>query len=155
MAVKHLVENVRDIALVGHRAAGKTSLADALLFDAHAVDRLGSVDDETSVSDFDDEEHKHRFSIDTSVLHADHDGKHLNILDAPGSPDFIGAALEALAAVETAVIVVSAVNGVEMNTRKMFQEATALGLSRAVVINKLDADNIDLPHLVTSIQEAF
>ena len=155
MAVKHLVENVRDIALVGHRAAGKTSLADALLFEAHAVDRMGSVDDGTSVGDFDDEEHKHHFSIDTHVLHADHDGKHLNILDAPGSPDFIGAALEALAAVETAVIVVSAVNGVEMNTRRMFQEATTLGLSRAIVINKLDADNVDLPALVTSIQAAF
>jgi elongation factor G len=155
MPVKHLVENVRDIALVGHRAAGKTSLADALLFEAHAVDRMGSVDDGTSIGDSDDEEHKHHFSIDTHVLHADHDGKHLNILDAPGSPDFIGAALEALAAVETAVIVVSAVNGVEMNTRRMFQEATTLGLSRAIVINKLDTDNIDLPGLVTSIQEAF
>ncbi|QJW99059.1 elongation factor G [Frigoriglobus tundricola] len=155
MPVKHLVENVRDIALVGHRAAGKTSLADALLYEAHAVDRMGSVDDGTSVADSDDEEHKHHFSIDTHVLHADHDGKHLNILDAPGSPDFIGAALEALAAVETAVIVVSAVNGVEMNTRRMFQEATALGLSRAIVINKLDTDGVDLPALVTSIQEAF
>ncbi|MBA4189082.1 MAG: elongation factor G [Planctomycetaceae bacterium] len=155
MAVKHLVENVRDIALVGHRAAGKTSLADALLFEAHAVDRMGSVDDGTSVGDFDEEEHKHHFSIDTHVLHADHDGKHLNILDAPGSPDFIGAALEALAAVETAVIVVSAVNGVEMNTRRMFQEATTLGLSRAIVINKLDSEHVDLPGLVESIQAAL
>ena len=155
MAVKHVVENVRDIALVGHRAAGKTSLADALLFEAHAVDRMGSVDDGTSVGDYDDEEHKHHFSIDTHVLHADHDGKHLNILDAPGSPDFIGAALEALSAVETAVVVVSAVNGVEMNTRRMFQEATALGLSRAIVINKLDADTVDLASVVENIQSAF
>src|SRR4051812_26506626 len=155
MAVKHLVENVRDIALVGHRAAGKTSLADALLFEAHAVDRMGSVDDGTSVSDFDDEEHKHHFGIDTHVLHADHDGKHLNILDAPGSPDFIGAALEALAAVETAVVVVSAVNGVEANTRKMFQEATNLGLSRAIVINKIDGDNVDLSGVVEGIRAAF
>jgi elongation factor G len=155
MAVKHLVENVRDIALVGHRAAGKTSLADALLFEAHAVDRMGSVDDGTSVADFDDEEHKHHFSIDTHVLHADHDGKHLNILDAPGSPDFIGAALEALAAVETAVVVVSAANGVEMNTRRMFTEATALNLSRAVVINKLDGEKVDLPGLVESIRASL
>jgi elongation factor G len=155
MAVKHLVENVRDIALVGHRAAGKTSLADALLFDAHAVDRLGSVDDGTSVADFDEEEHKRHISIDTHVLHAEHDGKHLNILDAPGSPDFIGAALEALSAVETAVVVVSAVNGVEMNTRRMFAEATNLGLSRAIVINKLDAENVDLPTVVQQIQAAF
>lgn len=155
MAVRHLVENVRDIALVGHRAAGKTSLADALLYEAHAVDRLGSVDDGTSVADTDEEEHKHHFSIDTHVLHADHDGKHLNILDAPGYPDFIGAALEALSAVETAVVVVSAVNGIETNTRRMFTEATNRGLSRVLVINKLDAEQIDFPGLVRSIQETF
>jgi elongation factor G len=156
MAVKHLVENVRDIALVGHRAAGKTSLADALLYEAHAVDRLGSVDDGTSVADTDEEEHKHHFSIDTHVLHADADGKHLNILDAPGSPDFIGAALEALSAVETAVVVVSAVNGIEVNTRRMFNEATNKGLSRAVVINKLDAEKtVPFDELVDAIQATF
>src|SRR5690348_10953666 len=156
MAVKHLVENVRDIALVGHRAAGKTSLADALLFEAHAVDRMGSVDDETSVADTDDEEHKHHFSIDTHVLHADHDGKHLNILDAPGYPDFIGAALEALSAVETAVVVVSAMTGIEVNTRRMFNEATKKGLSRAIVINKLDAEKtLDFNELVGAIQATF
>ncbi len=155
MTVKHVVENVRDIALVGHRAAGKTSLADALLYEAHAVDRMGSVDEGTSVGDSDDEEHKHHFSIDTHIMHADHDGKHLNILDAPGSPDFIGAALEALAAVETAVVVVSAANGVEMNTRRMFQEAGTRGLSRAIVINKLDGEKIDLPALVESIRASL
>lgn len=155
MPAKHLVENVRDIALVGHRAAGKTSLADALLFEAHAVDRMGSVDDGTSVADTDEEEHKHHFSIDTHVLHADHDGKHLNILDAPGSPDFIGAALEALSAVETAIVVVSAANGVEVNTRRMFQEAGKRGLSRAIVINKLDAEKIDFQGLIDSIRASF
>src|SRR5438067_1463532 len=156
MPVKHLVENVRDIALVGHRAAGKTSLADALLFEAKAVDRLGSVDDGTSVGDFDEEEQKHHFSIDTHVLHADVDGKHMNILDAPGSPDFIGAALEALAAVETAVVVINAATGIEVNTRRMFNEATKKGLSRAIVINKLDADKmIPLPELVDAIQATF
>src|SRR5437868_11768291 len=155
MAVKHLVENVRDIALVGHRAAGKTSLADALLFEAHAVERMGSVDDGTSVSDFDDEEHKHHFSIDTHVLHADHDGKHLNILDAPGTPDFIGAAIEALAAVETAVVVVCGVNGIQVNTRRMYHEAGRLGLARAVVVNKLDADGVDFAARVAAIREAF
>src|SRR5262245_7709188 len=156
MAVKHLVENVRDIALVGHRAAGKTSLADALLYEARAVDRMGSVDDETSVADTDEEEHKHHFSIDTHVLHADFEGKHLNILDAPGYPDFIGAAIEALSAVETAVLVISAVNGIEVNTRKMFTEATKKGLSRVIVINKLDAEKtIEFGELLGTIQAAF
>jgi elongation factor G len=151
----HLVDDVRDIALVGHRGAGKTSLADALLFEAHAVDRLGSVDDGTSFGDTDDDEKRHHFSIDTHVLHADHGGKHLNILDAPGTPDFIGAAIEALAAVETAVVVISAANGIEVNTRRMFHEAARRGLARVLVINKCDADNVDFAGLVERIREAF
>jgi elongation factor G len=152
---RHVVEDVRDIALVGHRAAGKTSLADALLYEAHAVDRLGSVDDGTSVADTDEDEQRHHFSIDTHVLHCDHGGKCLHILDAPGTPDFIGAALEALSAVETAAIVVSAVNGIEVNTRRMFREATDKELSRVIVVNKLDGEKIDFPGLVASIQETF
>ncbi len=152
---RHLVEDVRDIALVGHRAAGKTSLADALLFEAHAVDRLGSVDDGTSFGDTDEDEHRHHFSIDTHVLHAEYAGKHLHILDAPGTPDFIGAALEALSAVETAAIVVSAVHGIEVTTRRMFKEATDRGLSRLVVLNKLDADKVDFPAAIAAIREAF
>jgi elongation factor G len=152
---RHLVEDVRDIALVGHRAAGKTSLADALLYTAHAVDRLGSGDDGTSVADTDEDEQRHHFSIDTHVLHCDHAGKCLHILDAPGTPDFIGAALEALAAVETAAIVVSGVNGIEVNTRRMFKEATDRGLSRVIVVNKLDAEKVDFPAVVAGIQQTF
>ena len=152
---RHTVEDVRDIALVGHRAAGKTSLADALLFEAHAVDRLGKVDDGTSVADTDDDEKRHHFSIDTHVLHATHAGKFLNILDTPGSPDFIGAALEGLTAVETAVIVVSAVNAVEVNTRRMFREAGKRELSRVFVVNKIDAEHADFAAAVDAIQTAF
>lgn len=152
---RYAIDDVRDIALVGHRASGKTSLADALLFEAHAVDRLGKVDDGTSIADTDDDEKRHHFSIDTHVLHADHAGKHLNILDAPGAPDFIGAAIEALTAVETAVVVVSAVNGIEVNTRKMFHEAGRRGLSRAMVINKIDCDGVDFAGVAAAIRETF
>lgn len=152
---RHLVDDVRDIALVGHRAAGKSSLADALLYEAHAVERLGSVDDGTSVADCDEDEHRHRFSIDAHVLHAEHAGKSLNILDTPGTPDFIGAALEGLAAVETAVVVVSATGGIETNTRRMFREATDRGICRVVVVNKLDGEKIDFPAVVEAIREAF
>jgi elongation factor G len=153
--LKYHTDHIRTIAVVGHRASGKTSLVDALLHKGHAVDRLGSVDDGTSVSDYDEEEHKHHFSIDTSILHVEHDGTFLHLLDAPGYPDFVGAALEALNAVETAVIVVSAVNGIEVNTRKMFTEATKHELARMIVINKLDADNIHFPELIHAIQESF
>ena len=93
---KHKVEDIRTVALVGHGAVGKTSLADALLFAAKAVDRRGSVEEGSSVSDFDEEEKKRKFSIDTSVLHLEHKGKQLYLLDTPGKPDFVGSALEAL-----------------------------------------------------------
>ena len=152
---KHKVEDIRNIALVGHAYAGKTSLADALLFAGKAVSRRGCVDDGTSVSDYDEEEHKQKFSIDTSVLHFEHKGKQVHLLDAPGKPEFTGAALTALNAVETAVIVISAPNGIEVNTRRMFKEAGKRGLARVLVINKMDADNIDFPGLLTAIRESF
>src|SRR3954469_25270689 len=141
----HTVGAIRNLAFVGHGAAGKTTLVDSLLFKAGAVTRRGSVDDGTSFSDFDEEEHKRHFSIDSAVLHADHDGKVLHIIDTPGYPDFIGAALGALPAVENAVIVVNAANGVQVNTRRMFREAGNRGLARFVVINKVDSDNVNFP----------
>ena len=141
---KHKVEDIRNIALVGHGNAGKTSLADALLFAAKAVDRRGSVDEGTSISDYDDEEKKRRISIDTSILHLEYAGKQVHLLDAPGYPDFVGGALEALNAVETAVIVISAPAGIEVNTRRMFNEAAKRGLGRMLVVNRMDADNIEL-----------
>jgi elongation factor G len=153
--LKYHESDIRTIALVGHRASGKTTLADALLHIAHAVDRMGNVDDGTSVSDYDDEEHKHHFSIDTSILHFEYEGKFVNLLDAPGYPDFVGAALESLNAVETAAIVVSAVNGIEVNTRRMFGEAGKHNVTRLLVINKCDAENVHFPELITAIQETF
>src|SRR5262245_9628170 len=155
MAVNHAVGGIRNLAFVGHGAAGKTSLAVALLSKSGAVIRRGSVDAGTSVSDYDDEEHKRHFSIDTSVLHADYDGKYLEILDAPGYPDFVGAALEALNATENAVIVINAGHGIEVNTRRMFREATERGLGRIVVLNKLDSENIDFPQLLSTIRDTF
>jgi elongation factor G len=152
---KYQVEDIRNLALAGHGASGKTSIADALLFQAKAVDRRGSVDDGTSVSDYDEEEHKRHFSIDTSLLHLDYKGKRLNILDTPGYPDFVGSALGALTAVETAVIVVSAASGVEVNTRRMFNEAGRRGLARMLVINKLDGENVRFLELLKIIQETF
>ena len=152
---KYRVEDIRNIALVGHGATGKTSLADCLLFKGKAVDRRGSVDDGSSLSDYDDEEKKRRFSIDTSFLHLEHQGKQVHLLDAPGYPDFVGGALEALQAVETAVIVVSAPNGIEVNTRRMFSEAGRRGLARMIVINKMDADNIKFDELIGALQETF
>jgi elongation factor G len=152
---KYRTEDIRNLALAGHRASGKTSLADALLFQAKAVERKGSVDDGSSVADFDEEAKHHRFSIDTALLNLDHHGHHVNLLDTPGAPDFVGNALTALNAVETVLLTISAVNGVEVNTRRMFNEAGKRGLARMIVINKLDADNANFEATLAAIRETF
>jgi elongation factor G len=152
---KYRTEDIRNVALAGHRASGKTSLADALLHQAKAVDRKGSVDEGTSVSDFDEEEKHHRFSIDTSVLNLEHKGHLVNLLDAPGAPDFLGNALVALEPVENVVVVVSAVTGVEVNTRRMFNEAGKRGLARMLVINKIDAENVKFLEVYQAIRDTF
>ena len=152
---KYKVEDIRNVALVGHEVAGKTSLVDALLFKAKAVDRKGSVEDGTSFSDYDDEEKKLKYSVDTSLLHLEHAGKQVHLLDAPGKPDFVGAALGALNAVDNAMIVISAPGGILVNTRRMFAEAGKRGLARMLVINRLDADNIHFDDLLKAIQDTF
>src|SRR6516225_1724041 len=152
---KYKVEDIRNVALVGHEVAGKTSLVDALLFKAKAVDRKGSVEDGTSFSDYDDEEKKLKYSVDTSLLHLEHAGKQVHLLDAPGKPDFVGAALGALNAVDNAMIVISAPGGILVNTRRMFAEAGKRGLARMLVINRLDADNIHFNDLLKAIQDSF
>src|SRR5947209_885186 len=129
MASYH-VEDIRTVALVGHEVAGKTSLADALLFKSKTVDRRGSVDDQSSVSDFDEEEKKHKYSIDSSILHLDHQGKRIHLIDTPGKPEFVGQALGGLNAVDTAILVISATAGIQVNTRRMFNEAGKRGLAR-------------------------
>ncbi len=154
MASYH-VDAIHTIALVGHEVAGKTSLADALLHKAKATERRCSVEDGTSVSDFDDEEKKHRYSIDSSVLHLDHDGKRVHLLDTPGKPDFVGQALGALNAVDTAILVISATAGVQVNTRRMFAEAGKRGLARMIVVNRLDSDNVHFDELLQSIRDSL
>jgi elongation factor G len=148
-------EDIRTVALAGHEVAGKTSLADALLFKAKATDRRGSVEDGSSVADFDDEEKRQKYSIDSSLMHLDYQGKRIYLIDTPGKPEFVGQALCALNAVETAVIVVSATAGVQVNTRRMFNEAGKRGLTRMLVINRLDGDNIHFPELVKTIRDTF
>ena len=151
----HRVEDIRSIALVGHEVAGKTSLADALLFKARATDRRGSPEDGTSLSDFDEEEKKHKYSIDSSVMHLDYHGKRVYIIDTPGKPDFVGQALCGLNAVDTAIIVISATAGIQVNTRRMFREAGKRGLARMIVINKLDSENVNFDELLGNIRSTF
>ena len=109
MAKTH-VEDVRNLALVGHGAVGKTTLADLMLFRSGAVSRAGSVDDGSSVLDFDEEEKQHKYTISSSLVHFLHGGKAFTVIDTPGYPDFIGQAIGAMRAVETAVVLLDPVD---------------------------------------------
>ena len=147
--------DIRNVVLLGHGGSGKTSLAEAILHKTGAINRLGSVDDKTTVSDYYDEEKEHQHSILASVLYTRHNGKLINIIDTPGAPDFIGPAVVSIPAAETAIIVISATAGIETNTRRMFQLAGEANKPRLIVINKLDAENIELAELIRAIQESF
>ncbi|MBL8848682.1 MAG: elongation factor G [Planctomycetaceae bacterium] len=149
------VEKIRNLTLVGHGAVGKTTLADMMLFKAGANTRAGSVDDHTSLLDTEDDEKERKHSIVSSVCHFEHNGAHINLIDCPGYPDFVGQAIGSLRGVETAVIVLSATSGIEVNTRKMYQQAEAAGLARMIVINRCDGDNIRFPQLIESLRETF
>ncbi len=152
---KYPVADLRNIAFCGHGSAGKTTLVDRLLVAAGAFNRPASVDEGTSICDFDDEEKQHKYSIEATVVHFDHGGKHFQVIDTPGYPDFIGQTIGALRAVDAAAVVVNAQSGIEVNTRRVFAEAKKAGLGRLVVLNKMDAENIDFPALLESIQEMF
>ncbi len=149
------VEDIRNIALCGHGSSGKTTLVDKLLVTTGAVNANPSVDDGTSICDFDEEEKNHTYTIEASVGHFEHNGKSFHIIDTPGYPDFIGQTIGALYGVDTAAIVVNAHSGIEVNTRRVFEEAGKAGLGRMIVINKMDDENLDFPALVESIQEMW
>ena len=149
------LQDIRNIVFCGNGSAGKTMLVDKILTSTGAVKRAASVEDGSSVCDFDEEEKHHKHSVEATVVHFTHEGKWFNAVDTPGYPDFVGQALGALHAVETAVIVIDAHSGPGVNTRRMFQEAGKLGLGRMIVITKLDSDNIDFPRLLDTIHEFF
>ncbi len=149
------VGRYRNVALVGHGGAGKTSLAEALLFKAGVTNRLGSVPDKTSILDSSEEEKEKLSSHDSALCSLTHKGLHVNICDTPGTPAFCGFAIAALAAAECAVVVVSATAGVQVNTRKMFERSRKHGLGIWIVVNHIDASNVDLPSVVAQIQETF
>lgn len=155
MTTTYHVNDIRNVALAGHGASGKTSLADALLFAAGATSRKGSVDEGTSTLDFDDEEKRRHFTIDCHLGHLAWNDKQVHLIDSPGYPDFIGNALSALAAVENVVLAVSGPAGIEVNTRRLFQEARRLGLGRFIAITKMDAENVDYRADLEAIRETF
>jgi len=147
--------DIRNIVLLGHGGAGKTSLAEAILHKTGATSRLGSIDDGTTICDYHDEEKHRQHSIAAAVVHANHAGTTINIIDTPGYPDFVGPAIKAIPAAETACLVISAPAGIETNTRKLFELTARANMPRLIVVNKIDAENIDLPLLYKNIRESF
>ena len=149
------VEKIRTLALVGPAAGGKTTLAEALLHRTGAIGAAGSVERGSTVSDHDALEVKAGHSLQSAVMHFDHDGCRVHLIDTPGALDFIGQSLPALEAVETAAIVVNAAAGIEPMAQRMMEYAAERGLDRLIVVNKIDAQDVDLPALLADIQATF
>src|SRR5262245_41403628 len=134
---------IRNVAVVGHRGTGKTSLVEAMLFQSGAANRLGVVEQGTTISDWDEDEQQRAMSISATLCHLEWQGRKINLIDTPGEPSFQGDAIAALHVVEGALVTVSGVMGVEVQTARNWQRAEELGLSRVVFVNMLDRERAD------------
>jgi elongation factor G len=155
LVASYETKDILNIALVGHAGSGKTTLSEVLLHRAGGVNTAGSVEKGSTVCDFDAQEKALQHSLDVAVCHLDYRGTHINLLDTPGYPDFIGRAISALPAVETAAVVINAQWGIEMVTQRMMEIAAQRHLCRMIIVNKIDAPDTDLPGLLAKIQETF
>jgi len=148
-------KNLRNIAIIGHGKCGKTTLAEACLFNAGAVKRLGKVDDGTATTDFDPEEIKRKLSISSALASCEWQGYKLNFIDTPGYPDFFGDVEGALLAADNALVVLSAPSGIEVETERAWKYASEIGLPRAVFINKMDREHADFDGVVAQLRMKF
>jgi len=148
-------EKIRNVALVGHSGSGKTTLAEALLFRAGALSRLGRVEDGTTVTDFDPEEHKRGISLSLATAPFDWQGHKINLIDTPGYADFVGDVDAALRVADLAVFVISAADGVEVGAETAWREAEKLGLPRMVFINKLDKEQASFDRTLRQLRDRF
>jgi elongation factor G len=141
--------------LIGHRGSGKTSLHEALLFEAGAVNRFGNVSDGSTVSDYEEDEQEREMSIGAALASFEHDGRKINLVDTPGEPSFVADAAAALRVCDAAVVVVNAVMGVEVHTERLWRRANSEGLARLVFVNMLDRERADFFRAMESLQSAF
>lgn len=151
----YTTKDIKNIALVGHGDSGKTSLAETLLFKTKATSRQGDVEAGTAILDYESDEKERKNSIDCALAYTTWQDKIINILDTPGYPDFIGEAVSALTAVETAFICINALSGIMVNTRKMWEHVTKHHLLKVIIITKIDLENTHYLDLVKSIQDDF
>jgi elongation factor G len=148
-------DRIRNVALVGHRGSGKTSLHEAMLFEAGAVNRLGRVTDGSTVSDYEPDEQEREMSIGATLGSFEYDGRKINLIDTPGEPSFVADAAAALRVCDAAVVVVNAVMGVEVHTERLWRRADHEGLARLVFVNMLDRERADFFRALESLKEAF
>ncbi len=148
-------EQIRNVAVVGHGGTGKTSLVEAMLFHAKAIDRLGKVDDGTTTTDFDPEEIRRKHTINASIAALEWDGAKINLIDTPGYPDFIGEMIGALRVCEGVLVIVDAVAGVQVQTEQAWAHADEHGLARLVVVNRVDRENASFERAVEALRARF
>jgi elongation factor G len=151
--MSHDPGKIRNVAVVGHRGTGKTSLVEALLYQAGKINRLGTVEAGSTVSDWDEDEQRRQMSLAASLAHLDWQDRKINLIDSPGDSGFQADTIAALRVVEGALVVVSGVMGVEVNTSRVWNRAEALGLSRVVFVNMLDRERADFDRALASLQE--
>ena len=151
----HKGEAIRNVALVGHSGSGKTMLAEAMLFKGGELSRLGKVSDGTTASDFDLDEKEGKKSFYSALLHTPWKGRDINIIDTPGSADFIGQVYGALSIAELALITVNAAAGIEVGTRKAWEIVKQQGCACIFVITRMDAENARFDEVVAALQETF
>jgi elongation factor G len=149
------VHAIRSLALVGQTAAGKTSLFEALLHRAGRIGAPGSLERGSTVSDFDPLERRYQHSLSTALTHLTHRDTRIHVMDTPGAADFLGQSMPALEAVETAAVVVNASTGIEMMTTRMMDWAARRHLCRMIIVNKIDAERVDLPGLLEQLKATF
>src|SRR3954464_15995355 len=151
----HRADRIRNVALVGHRGSGKTSLNEALLYQAGVVNRLGTVTDGSTASDADTDEQARQMSISASLNSFEWQERKINLIDTPGEPSFVADSLGAMRVCESAIFVVNAVMGVEVTTARLWQRAEELDLARMVFVNMLDRERADFFRTLDALKTAF
>jgi elongation factor G len=151
----YTIKDIRNIALISHADSGKTTLAEAILHNAGVTSRFGKIEDGTTISDYSEDEKERKISINSSILSFEYKGKHITLIDTPGYADFIGEVLACLTAADSAIVVVDALEGVEVGTEKAWGIAKDNNLSVFIFINKIDKENVDFDKTVANIKERF
>src|SRR5579875_1017667 len=152
---EYALDRIRNVVLASHQGTGKTSLVEAMLYSGGATTRLGKVEEGNTISDWDPDEVKHHISINASLAPVEWNGYKINLIDTPGYADFIGEVKEGIRVADAALLLVSAVDGLQVGTETAWQLADERELPKIVFINKLERENADFPGVVEALRERF